>query len=140
MTILVADASVGVKWFVPEVYSDEAAKCRDPGHELHAPALFDVEFASVLWKKVRRGELKREEADDILSQLPSLPIRRYSDAPLLVAAFDLAVRTNRTVYDSLYLALAEQLAGRVVTADERWVNSLAATQWASRLVFVGKIA
>jgi len=35
------------------------------------------------------------------------------------------VATKRPVYDSLYLALAVELGGTVVTADERWVNSLA---------------
>jgi hypothetical protein len=34
-------------------------------------------------------------------------------------------------YDCLYLALAVHLGGRMVTADERLVNSLAGTPWAA---------
>ena len=42
--------------------------------------------------------------------------------------------SNRTVYDCLYLALAVQLGGTMVTADEKLINALAATPWAAHLV------
>ena len=88
--------------------------------ELHAPAFFfDLEIANILWKKVRRAEITRADADQILAQLPALPITRHPEGPVLPAAFDLADRTDRTVYDCLYLALAVQLGGRMVTADQR---------------------
>jgi len=45
-------------------------------------------------------------------------------APLLEAEIEIATSTGRTVYDSLYVALAVQLQGRVVTADETLYNSL----------------
>ena len=35
MSLFVVDASVGVKWFVPEVHSDAAQRLQDPAHELH---------------------------------------------------------------------------------------------------------
>jgi predicted nucleic acid-binding protein len=66
-----------------------------------------------------------------LSQLPGLPLARHADASLVVAAFDLADRVGRTVYGCMYLALAVQLGGRMVTADERLVNGLANGPWAA---------
>lgn len=46
----VTDASVGVKWFVPEVLSDEAWRWRSGPDELHTLAFFsNLEIASVLW-------------------------------------------------------------------------------------------
>jgi predicted nucleic acid-binding protein len=117
----------GLKWFVPEVHSADAQRLQDPAHELHVPTFFDVEMGNILWKKLQRGELTRDEADDILNQLPGLPLTRHAVAPLMSAAFDLSVKSKRTVYDCLYLALAMQLGGQMVTADQRLSNALAAT-------------
>jgi predicted nucleic acid-binding protein len=38
------------------------------------------------------------------------------------------------VYDCLYLALAVQLGGPMVTADDRLVNALAGTLWAGHII------
>jgi predicted nucleic acid-binding protein len=127
MSDWVFDASVGLKWFFPENYSAEARRWRTVPGDSHAPAFFEVEIANVLWKKVRRSEITRKDADDVLAQLPALPLLRHADGPLLVPAFDLADRTQRTVYDCLYLALAVRLGGTLVTADDRFINSLATT-------------
>jgi predicted nucleic acid-binding protein len=61
-------------------------------------------------------------------------VSRHPEAPLLPVAFDLADRLQRTVYDSLYLALAIQVGGVMVTADDRFVNALAATPWAAHVL------
>jgi len=140
MTAAVVDASVGIKWFVPEVHAAEARAWRSGPDELHVPAFFfDLEIANILWKKVRRAEITRADADLILAQLPVLPVIRHPEGPILASAFDLANRTDRTVYDSLYLALAVQLGGRMVTADQRLHNSLAGTPWASYVCWVGDV-
>ena len=137
MSAAVVDASVGVKWFVPEVHAAEARRWRNGPDELHAPAFFfDLEIANILWKKVRRAEITRADADLILVQLAALPITRHPEPPLLSTAFDLADRTQRTVYDCVYLALAVQLGGRMVTADQRLHNSLAGTSWAAHVCWV----
>jgi plasmid stability protein len=49
---------------------------------------------------------------------------------LLAPALQIAIATNRTVCDSLYLALAMELGGTVVTADERWANALQGSPFA----------
>lgn len=136
MSLYVVDVSVGVKWFVPEVGTPDALRLCGGIHQLHIPAFFEVEFANVLWKKVRRSEITKTDADDMRSQLTALPLTRHPDAPLISAALDLACQTQRTVYDCLYLALAMQLGGVMVTADDRLVNSLAGTQLASFILRV----
>ena len=45
--ILIPDACVGVKWYIPELESSEAARLLDPQFELHVPAYFFTEAASV---------------------------------------------------------------------------------------------
>jgi predicted nucleic acid-binding protein len=140
LSALVVDASVGVKWFVPEVHAAEARAWRAGPDALHVPAFFfDLEIANILWKKVRRAEITRADADLILGQLPALPLTRHAESPLLASAFDLADRTQRTVYDCLYVALAVHLGGRMVTADQRLYNSLAGTSWASSICWVADV-
>lgn len=107
--------------------------------ELHVPAFFELEIANILWKKIQRSELSRDDADFILGHLPGLPLTRHPDAPLLALAFDLADRTRRTVYDCLYLALAVHLGGRMVTADQRLHNSLTGTPWHGFVCWVGDV-
>ncbi|MBX9580028.1 MAG: type II toxin-antitoxin system VapC family toxin [Gemmataceae bacterium] len=130
MTPYVVDSSVAIKWYVAEPLAAEASRVQTGPHPLHSPEFLDVEVANILWKKVRKGEITRADADDILAALKVVPIAREPDINLIAPAFDLAVQTDRTVYDCLYLALAVQLNGRMVTADDRLVNALAPTPWA----------
>jgi predicted nucleic acid-binding protein len=51
MSAFVVDASVGIKWYVPEVYDVDARRLQAPAHLLHVPTLWDVETANILWKK-----------------------------------------------------------------------------------------
>jgi predicted nucleic acid-binding protein len=134
MSVFVVDVSVALKWMLPEPLSTEAVRLQSPAHQLHAPSFFEVELANVLWKKVRQGGMSRAQADRFLGNLPGLPLARHADATLIADAFDLADRTSRTVYDCMYLALAVRLGGQLVTADERFVNSLANTPWAASAI------
>lgn len=136
MSLYVVDASVGVKWMLPEPYTTEALRLQNPAHQLHSPAFFNVELANILWRKIRQGLLTRAQADTFRGQVPSLPLTLHGDQGVLDMAFDLDDRTQRTVYDCLYLALAVQLGGQMVTADEKLVNSLAGSVWAGAILRV----
>jgi predicted nucleic acid-binding protein len=137
MSDWILDASVVIKWFVPETLSAEARRRRRVIGTLHAPSLLDAELANILWKKVGRGDLTRSQADRILARLPRLRITRHPDALLLTAAFDIACQAQRTVYDSLYLALALQLGGQMVSADQKLFNAIQSTPWAASIRWVG---
>jgi predicted nucleic acid-binding protein len=134
MSRYVVDASVGVKWFLPEPGAIEAARLQDPANELHVPAFFDLEIANIFWRAVRQGRLTRPEADVRLAQLAGLSLPRHPEGPLVTAAFDIAHATARTVYDSLYVALAAHVGAVMVTADDRLVNALAGTPWAGQIM------
>lgn len=55
---LTVDASVVVKWVVPEFLASEARALLAPHFDLYAPDLLLAEFANTIWKKGRRNELK----------------------------------------------------------------------------------
>jgi predicted nucleic acid-binding protein len=134
MSFYVVDSSVVIKWYVPEVLSAESLRVRNGSKPLHAPDFLDVEVAAILWKKIRRALTTRTVADSILTDLAGLTIiTRHPTTPLVGPAFDIADRTNRTVYDCLYLALAVQLGGVMVTGDDKLANVLTGTAWAANI-------
>jgi len=136
MTRYVVDASVVAKWFVPEVHSDAALRILDDAHELLAPDLLVPEVGNVLWKKVRLGELRGTESREILAVFSTAPVEIHRSTPLLELAFEIALLTARTVYDSLYLALATVHECRLITADRKLYRALRAGGFASHLQWV----
>lgn len=123
MSRLVVDAGVAIKWFVHEIHSVEARRILQQGHRLFAPDLLVVEFGSVLWKKVRRGDLSREEAWNIHGMFKTVPMSLRSSNGLFASALDIAFQSGRSVYDSLYIACAVLLEIPMITAGERLYNA-----------------
>jgi predicted nucleic acid-binding protein len=119
VTPYVVDASVAIKWFVPEIHSDAALRLLREGVVPLAPDLLLPEFGNILWKKLRRREMDEKTAREALSGFSLVPFRIHSAAPLLDAAFDIAYGTGTTVYDSLYVALAVVQDCPLVTADRK---------------------
>jgi predicted nucleic acid-binding protein len=137
LSLYVVDASVVAKWFVPEALSEEAARLLDDRHELACPDLLWPELGLVLWKKARAGELTAAEVARIVRALDRCPLTVFPTRPVLEAALDIALATGRSVYDSVYLALAIALEGRLATADERLVHALVGSPLYSQVVWVG---
>ena len=48
----------------------------------------------------------------------------------------MAIETKRSIYDCLYLALAEALGGRMVTADAKFFQSLQNSPLRDRMLWV----
>lgn len=137
---LVVDASVAVKWFVEEEYSAEAGRLLESDYELHAPRLLTLEVGNALWRKARVGELERNRAGALAAIIPDMPVRWAEDDDYCPDAVLLALALDRTVYDSLYLALAHRIRARLVTADARFVNALAATEHGGAVVALHDLA
>jgi predicted nucleic acid-binding protein len=133
VTSVVVDASVAVKWCLPShrqelvVEAEEllASSRRDEIRFL-VPDLFWVELANVLWKAVRRTEMSSSNAAAAMSFLRDLDITTFPSIDIVPQALDLAISQGRTVYDSLYVALAMHSKTELITADERLANALAA--------------
>ncbi len=140
MTPLVVDASIVTKWLLPELHSDAARRLLTEGNELLAPDLLWAELGNVLWKRCRAGELETEEARDLLRDFKRFPVRTTSSIRLISPALDIATRFNRTVYDSLYLALAMSQRCRLVTGDRRLYDGLKRGPLAPALLWVEDVS
>lgn len=139
MSLYVVDASVAAKWFLEEDFSAEAARLLHPAHYLHAPEFLYLELDHVLCKRIRRGELTAEEAEEIRAMLSFFPVQSHPTSLLQDPAFALASSIGRGIYDCLYLILARFLGIRMVTADRRLYDALAQEPLARHLYWIGDI-
>jgi len=124
VSVFVVDASVVVKWFVPEIHSEAARHLLTLPHEYLAPDLLFAETANTIWKKIRRGELKLEEGRRLVADIGRIAVEAVACRALAEDAHALANATGRTVYDALYVALAVRLETRLITADDRLAAAL----------------
>jgi len=126
---LVVDASVAIKWYIPERDSAQAVPLLDGRARLLAPDLLTSELGNILWKKTRIGELTSAEAADIADAFVSVcPVIIWPSTLLLRGALDIAVRFQRPVYDALYLALAVAQDCQLITADDRLARAINKTK------------
>ena len=125
ITGCVIDASVAVKWVITEDGTEAALHLRQQGISFHAPELLVPETGNILWKKVKRRELSRDEAEIAAGTLSLSGITLHSMQALSLAALQIAVDIDHPVYDATYLALAQSLALPLITADRRLVTKLA---------------
>jgi predicted nucleic acid-binding protein len=131
----VVDASVAVKWVLLEEHEASARRVLS-SRRLLAPHLLWAEVGNTLWKRYRRREASVEEVRWMLADVRSLPVTTFAHWPLLPAALDLAISLNQTVYDCLYLALAEARNSIMVTADRRFHEVVRQSVWADRIVWI----
>jgi predicted nucleic acid-binding protein len=125
---LVVDASVALKWILPEEGHQEARRIlesyQDEQLDLVAPHLLVSEVGNVLWKRVRRGDLDPPQAqrcfEELLRNCPIL----LDSAAVHRSAVQLAIAHGQTVYDCLYLAWALEQRCDLVTADAKFSRAL----------------
>lgn len=135
---LVVDASVAVKWLLPEPGREAALELQDRYEDeqldLLAPYLLVSEVGNVLWKRAARGDLSPAAARRCFEQfLQDCPLLLDSPAVSL-AALELARAHQRSYYDCLYLAWALEQRCDLVTADEKFFRALAPAYSCLRLL------
>jgi len=119
--VLVIDASVLAVALLDDGPDGDAARERLHGEQFAAPALIDLEVASVWRGLARGGHLDPRRVAFALDDLRDLPLQRVGHAPLLARCWEL--RDNLTIYDAAYVALAEALQVTLLTGDRRLARS-----------------
>ena len=125
MTPLVVDASVVIKWALPEVLGEAALRLLAESESFIAPDFLFAETANAIRKTVRRGEISAEAGLLLIAEIDTVEIEPVSCRNLASQAYEIAVTHGRSVYDSMYVALAMQRNTRLITADDRLFNALA---------------
>ena len=115
--MIVVDASVLAVALGDDGPDGDQARARLRGERLTAPELIDLQVASVWRRQVRNEAMDARRAALALVDLMALPLRRTSHRPLLSRCWEL--RSNLTIYDASYVALAEALDVTLLTGDGR---------------------
>ena len=127
----VLDASVAVRWVVPERGSQEAAGLLGRPVSWLAPRLMLTEAAGALRRKAASGELNTAQAaqalDILIDGAEGGLIHIADDEALVASALMLAISLKHRVPDCVYLALAEREGAALATAEGR-LASLAKTR------------
>jgi predicted nucleic acid-binding protein len=118
----VMDASVGIKLFIEEEFSDKVQRLfarltEDPQAEIHVPDLFYIECANILLKYTRRFNRPLEDSLADIKDLGKLALKTTSTLDLIEDALQLASEKKLTAYDACYAVLAQRLGLPLVTAD-----------------------
>lgn len=127
MRTFVIDASIAVKWVIEEEGTTPSLALRKRG-KLIAPELLVAECANILWKKVQRRELSKDEAHVAARLLEGAELELLPTRSLLETAMGLAIELGHPAYDCVYLALAIDKDCPFVTADERFLRKLRQTR------------
>ena len=119
MSRFVLDASVAVAWLLDD---EEEARAAAALGQLETevglvPQFWHLEVRNALLGAERRRRIRVHEVDERLRTLAELPVRTDTE-PRIGAAFALA-RTHRlSMYDAMYLELAERSEARLATLDK----------------------
>lgn len=113
--MVVVDASVIVGWLLQAPGEDRFSRLLVSEEPLAAPCLVDAEVAHALRRLNLIDVLSTPSALTALEDFRNLSLERYPHERILGRAF--ALRHNASIYDALYLALAEALPAKLVTMD-----------------------
>jgi predicted nucleic acid-binding protein len=136
---MIVDASVAFKWIAMEESSDLASKLLT-SIDVLAPTLLLIEIANGLWKKTVREQVDSSISfsKEIVSLSQILTI--IDESKHIPRALELARQLNHAIYDCVYLAMAEELGDRLVTADVKFIGKLSATPYKEIVIPLSEFA
>lgn len=136
MTIrIVLDASTIAKWYLVEEESREARALRDrivAGElEAHVPSLAFVELANVL--RFAKGLSTTNVVSGVRAAMViGMVVHGFEE--LAERAVEAAFEKDLTVYDSVYVALAELVKAALITYDDELLRKVEGARKASTLL------
>lgn len=117
--MIVVDASIAVEMLLQTRRGRELSRrlLIEEEEDLHAPHLIGVEVVQAVRRLRIEGSLDRGRGEHAVTDLFALGIERHPHELLLPRAWEL--RDNLTIYDGVYVALAELLDVPLLTCDTR---------------------
>jgi predicted nucleic acid-binding protein len=116
---MVIDASILVKFILKEEGWNKVADFLKAG--TISVDLVIKETVNAIWKRVMRKEISLEEAKSMFEAVKEILNKAViieNEMDYIDEAFEISIKRNVTVYDSLYIALAKKKKLELLTADE----------------------
>ncbi len=128
MDLVVVDASLAVKWAIPEPHTEQAFALAEhwasEGVQMIAPCLILAEITNAIYKRVRRSEMDLKTGEQALRTILDFGIEVREEVGLSEHALQLAYGLGMAAtYDAHYLALAGKLGCNLWTGDRKLCNS-----------------
>jgi predicted nucleic acid-binding protein len=111
----IIDSSTIVKFFSAEPGWEKLRKY------IAAPLTIELsikELGNALWKKARNGEFEPDKAVEVLSEFQRIAII-LDQGSYIKLAFEIAVKYDITIYDSLFISAAISERYGLVTSDKK---------------------
>jgi predicted nucleic acid-binding protein len=125
--VIVVDASLVVKWFLPELESDAAAQLILENSMITGPDLLAVEVHATLVRGANMVKSNRREAESAIQRFQAMLssgevelIR--SKPPQIATAAAIALDLGHPLKDCIYLMLAMELGCPLVTCDTKFAG------------------
>jgi len=135
----IVDASVAAKWFFDEDLTDKARALIGTDRALIAPDLILPEVCSVAWKRVLKREATVEQAHAVARALPEILSLIVPSKEILTGALQISIELRHSIYDSMYLALAESRDVVFVTADRKLLAGQRHGKWPGKAVHLSTV-
>lgn len=119
--MIVVDASVLVTGLADDGPDGDRVRARLRGERLAAPHLIDVEVLSAWRRLTKAGDLDDRRVALAMEDLRSLRLDRVPHGPLMDRCWQL--REHVTIYDAVYVALAEAMEVPLLTADVKLASA-----------------
>jgi predicted nucleic acid-binding protein len=117
--VIVIDASILVKFILKEEGWNKIADFLKAG--TISVDLVIKETVNAIWKRVMRKEISLEDAKrmfEAMKEILNKAVIIENEMDYIDEAFEIFIKQNITVYDSLYIALAKKKKLELLTADE----------------------
>ena len=134
---IIVDSSVLFALFFPEEYSDWSEEMIKEYEELHVLELVFLETSNAAWKRI---VIFKQPSNIVLENLRLLhkfindTCIIHRDIDYLQRAIKLSIKLGITIYDSLFLAIAEKYKTKVLTIDKKLVETLKRRKEGHRVV------
>ena len=86
------------------------------------------------------GEIEPRQAGALAAAIPELPVTWADDDAISADAARLAIALDRPAYACTYLALANRIGAKLVTADANLVSVLSTTEHGATVIVLESLA
>lgn len=124
--MIVIDASIAAKWFLPESSSEAAVNLLSSKKKLLAPAILRHEVTAAIAKAARMNRISKEDAHLFIGRwcrmLENHVVSLIPAETVFMESVQLCLDLSHPLYDCFYLSTAQKFEALLATTDKRLIE------------------